>query len=666
MAERFSARLRQQLSWSTRGRSRGKLRALQARRLGLEALEKRELLSASVDLSANQLMIQFKPNVSEAAKAAAISSVGGTLKQKILTAPMQAAGKGELAVVTLPKSMSVTNAVARLRANTAVAFSEADCVVKPLAVSADLYYTNGTLWGMYGATAQPPNNQLTVNQYGSHASEVWAGQAGPGWSGPATGSRSIVVGIIDEGIDYNHPDLAPNIWTNPGESGLDAFGQDKQTNGVDDDGNGFVDDVHGWDFYYDDNTVFDGVIPGDGIDEHGTHVAGTIGAVANNQGVVGVNWNVQMISVKFLGPFGGLTSDAVAAVDYLTMLKTRYNVNIVASNNSWGGGGYSQALFDAIARAAKAGIVFVAAAGNSAMNNDVTPFYPACYDVSSVAGYDNVISVAATDSSGRLAFFSHYGATTVDLGAPGVNIMSTLPFNRYAAWDGTSMAAPHVTGAIALYASVHPNASAGSLRQSVLGSAMPTASLRNRTATGGRLDISQMRDFPPSVTLGPDVSVLEGNRGYTKMGFTVTLSYPAPSQVTIAYHTVDSTARAGQDYISARTALIIPAGQTRGTIDISVIGDTVREQDERFFLHLDSATGATLSARRSATGTIRNDDAAPARSASGVATAGMRLDSNSVDMLLASTLASDRRKQTSATQSSSPNALLADLYYRDR
>src|SRR5881394_1501161 len=174
-----------------------------------------------------------------------------------------------------------------------------------------------------------------------------------------TGSSDLVVGVIDSGIDYNHPDLAPNMWTNPFEIPGD---------GIDNDGNGYIDDVHGWDFLEGNNSIYDGT-----GDDHGTHVTGTIAATGGNgAGVAGVNWNATYISGKFLGANGGSTAGAIKAIDYFSDLKQRHGLDIVALNNSWGGGGYSQGLHDAIIRAAKAGILFVAAAGNSGANNDTT------------------------------------------------------------------------------------------------------------------------------------------------------------------------------------------------------------------------------------------------------------------------------------------------------
>ncbi len=282
-----------------------------------------------------------------------------------------------------------------------------------------------------------------------------------------TGSRTVVIAVIDSGVDVNHPDLAGNIWQNPGEI---------PGNGIDDDGNGFVDDVSGWDFVSNDNRPQDD-------NGHGTHVAGILGAVGNNAaGIAGVNWQVSILPLKFLDDSGsGSTADAIAAMNYVATLRGQ-GVNIVAANNSWGGGGFSSAMRSAISRLGDLDVTFVAAAGNEGTNSDATPAYPASYDL------PNVISVAAIDRQGRLAGFSNYGQTAVDLAAPGVSIYSTTPGNSYATYSGTSMAAPYVSGVVGLLAAAAPSATAADIRTAILETVAPMAELGGRMVTGGLLN----------------------------------------------------------------------------------------------------------------------------------------------------------------------------------
>ncbi len=278
----------------------------------------------------------------------------------------------------------------------------------------------------------------------------------------ATGG-DVLVAVIDTGVDYTHPDLAANIWSNPGEI---------PGNGVDDDGNGFVDDVHGYDFANGDPDPRDD-------NNHGTHVAGIIAAAGDNgQGVVGVNWRARIMALKFMDANGrGSTSAAIQALDYAVRMGAR------VSNNSWGGGGFSRALQDAIAAAGRAGHLFVAAAGNDGVNADRSPHYPSGYTL------DNIVSVAATDDADRLAGFSNYGAASVDLGAPGVAIESTLRNNRYGSLSGTSMATPYVTGAAALLLAANPGLTVAQLKAALLDNVDPIAALRGRSVTGGRLNL---------------------------------------------------------------------------------------------------------------------------------------------------------------------------------
>ena len=273
-----------------------------------------------------------------------------------------------------------------------------------------------------------------------------------------TDNQALVL-VIDTGVDYNHPDLYPNIWHNPGET---------PGNGIDDDRNGFVDD------YYGINAI---TRSGNPLDDngHGTHVAGIIAASGNNgKGIVGVNWNAKIVGAKFLDANGsGSLANAITALNYGIALKAAGH-NIVVSNNSWGGGSYSSALASAIAAAEKAGILFVASAGNSAANNDTTGTYPANYD------YPNVISVASITSSNTLSSFSNYGATAVDIAAPGSSIYSTYPNSRYTSLSGTSMAAPQVSGLALLAQSMCD----GKLSVAQMKTALLSGAVRNTNLTG--------------------------------------------------------------------------------------------------------------------------------------------------------------------------------------
>jgi hypothetical protein len=411
----------------------------------------------------DQLVVGYVAGADRQERERARGRADATFTERVVAG---AADRREVELVRIPAGKNRAEARRELEADPAVAYAEPNWTLTHQATSTDPYYTDGSLWGMYGDATSP------ANQYGSQAGEAWA--AG------STGSASVYVGVIDEGIQFTHPDLDSQVWSNPFDP----------SDGVDNDGNGYVDDVHGWDFAGDDNTIYDGGRSGN-TDDHGTHVSGTIGAEANNgAGVVGVNWDVTLISGKFLGRRGGTLVDAVRAVDYFTDLKTRHGLNIVATNNSWGGGGFSQSLLDAITRGAQADILFVAAAGNSGSDNDTDASYPSNYDTTAGAGYDAVIAVAAIDKTGALASFSQYGATTVDLGAPGVGVWSTTARNTYSSYNGTSMATPHVTGGAALYASTHPDASAAQIKTAILGSTAPTASLGSKTVTGGRLNVS--------------------------------------------------------------------------------------------------------------------------------------------------------------------------------
>ncbi len=317
--------------------------------------------------------------------------------------------------------------------------------------------------------AMTPNDTRYGELYGLHNT----GQIISGFSGIADadidapeawditqGNPSVVVGIIDSGIDYTHPDLVNNLFINPGEI---------PGNGLDDDGNGFIDDFRGWNFVAGTNNPMDD-------NSHGTHVAGTIAAAGNNNlGVIGVAPQVKVVALKFLdsGGFGSI-ANAISAVNYANGLRDR-GVNIVMTNNSWGGGAYSTALEAAINGHRTRNMLFVAAAGNDNYNNDASPSYPASYSP------DNVIAVAATDNRDGKASFSQWGLNSVDIAAPGVSTLSTVPGGGYGYKNGTSMASPHVAGVAALLYSANPWASYQQIRDAIFNGGDPNAAF---AATG--------------------------------------------------------------------------------------------------------------------------------------------------------------------------------------
>ncbi len=355
-----------------------------------------------------------------------------------------------------PKSKpELKERIRALMATGAFKYVEPDYELTTSLTPTDARFTDGTLWGL----------KNTGQSGGVVGADVNAEAA---WN-ITTGAAGVIVAVIDTGIRYTHQDLATQMWVNPDEI---------PNNGLDDDGDGYVDNVHGI------NAIIDSGNPMDDND-HGTHCAGTIGAAANSGGPhVGVAWTVQLMACKFLDANGsGNTSDAIECINFAVANGAR------VLNNSWGGGPFQQALFDAIASARDQGVLFVAAAGNGGAdgvgdNNDTAPSYPASYAV------DNVISVAAVNRANQLADFSNFGQNSVHLGAPGVDIYSSTSGadNEYQVFDGTSMATPHVSGVAALVLAQTPGITYSELRQRILQGAVPIPALAGKTQTGGRLN----------------------------------------------------------------------------------------------------------------------------------------------------------------------------------
>ena len=357
---------------------------------------------------------------------------------------------GNLQIVKLPPGLSVEKAIEHYQRSGMVEYAEPDYELHVLLTPNDPNYLDGTLWAMNnnGQNGGTPDADID-------APEAWDTR---------TAANPVIVAVIDTGARYTHEDLAANIWSNTCVS--------CPVNGV----------VYNND-YYGINAIAN---TGDPWDDHfhGTHVSGTIGGVGNNgKGVVGVAWNVRIMALKFLNSSGfGSTSDAIECINYGIVKGAKI------MSNSWGGGGYDQALFDAIAAARDADIIFVAAAGNNGSNNDTTPTYPASYAL------NNILAVAATDRNDLLASFSNYGATSVELGAPGVNIYSTYNTSdsAYNTLSGTSMATPHVSGALALLRAQFPELNYSQAIAELLATVDPIPSLTGKTVTGGRLNLQKL------------------------------------------------------------------------------------------------------------------------------------------------------------------------------
>jgi subtilisin family serine protease len=435
----------------------------------------------------DEIVIKFQDNVSKEAIQAVQQELGASISRIIPSLNIQ--------LWKIPDGLTVERVIEQYGNDQRIQFVEPNYMENQLAsgtpVSASPPLTPNdpgfvSQWALNntGQTGGTPNADI-------NAPEAWGALQGWGW---LTAGGSAVVGVIDTGIDYTHPDLINNIWTNPGEIA---------GNSIDDDLNGYIDDVNGWDFFNNDNTPLD-------INGHGTHVSGIIAADTNNNiGIAGVTHNTTKIMP--LQIFNSYNSVAIPTSDFNIAAAIAYSTDNGAdlTNNSWGGIGYSNVIYSAIQAADTAGKLFVTASGNYSSNNDTTSFYPANYNL------NNIISVASTDHDDQLSWFSNYGLTTVDLGAPGSNIYSTLPTNNvfspgnmYGVVSGTSMAAPYVSGAAALILATrrsrsmidplflaNPNATVPQMLGFILNNGVDyILSLSGQTVTGGRLDLFKIVD----------------------------------------------------------------------------------------------------------------------------------------------------------------------------
>jgi subtilisin family serine protease len=473
-----------------------------------------------------------------------------------------------------------------------------------------------------------PNDPGFLQQWDLHNSGQSGGNYDADMDMPAawsvsTGSMATVVAVLDSGVDYTDPDLYLNIWLNPGEipggiqanltdadadgvitfrdlnapanagsvtdvngngyiDGGDLLHDSRWANGIDGDGNGKVDDLIGWDFHDNDND------PQATVESHGTQQAKTIGAMTNNGvGTAGINWAVSLMPVR-IRSVGGTNTDlinanAAAGIDYAVAS------GAPISNNSWhaAGGGYvfSQDIYDAIRRAQLAGHLFIGGAGNDRTNNDVSPFYPASYDL------DNMISATIVNGSGQL--LGNYGANTVDLAV--------------SSDGGSSTASSHTTGVAALLKTLHPEWTYGQIKNRILSTVDSLPSLTGKTVTGGTLNAATA--LAATSILVSDPSVIEGNSGTTQMIFTVTRVGDDTGSVTLNWSTANGTAAGGSDYVAAAGQVtFLPSGTNTQTIAISINGDLAIEPLETFFLNLSVASGNVVLADEQAQGTILDDD----------------------------------------------------------
>lgn len=404
-----------------------------------------------------EVLVKFRPGTSDARIQSVLSPRGS-----ITLGRFYAAQKREDIIhrVKIREGLEVMEAVSQYRLDPTVEHVQPNFIYRFYTSPDDTLFPEQ--WGLHNT------GQTVYGITGTQDADIDAPEA---WT-IATGSHDIVIAVIDTGVAYNHPDLLDNIWVNPGEVAGDE---------LDNDGNGYIDDIYGWDFFDDDNDPLD-----DAVDGHGTHVAGIIGAVGNNGiGVSGVNWNVSIMAIKIGGAEGfGTTLTGVSAINYAVENGAR------VINASWGGYDFDQLLYDTIQAAGNAGALFVAATGTAGSDSDAIPSYPDGFDL------QNIISVAATDQNDDLSttnvagatFSSNYGADSVDVSAPGVNVLSATTGDNYIYMDGTSAASSFVTGLAGLLLSVNPDLTVAQLKELILDGVDPKPGLAGRLVTGGRIN----------------------------------------------------------------------------------------------------------------------------------------------------------------------------------
>lgn len=411
-------------------------------------------------------------------------------------------GETQIYVATEDKKAPLDDAAIKdLLASGIIEIFEPDYILKLHVTPNDTRFNE--LWGLHNTGASGGTADVDID-----GPEAWDINTGSG----------VVIGVIDTGVLYSHPDLSQNMWVNSRET----------ANGIDDDGNGVIDDIYGYNAAANNGNPLDD-------NGHGTHCAGTIAATANNAaGVAGIAYGAKIMALKFMNASGsGSTSDAIETINYAIAQK-QSGVNIRVLSNSWGGGSSSNALQTAISNANSNGILFVAAAGNESANNDSVPSFPANYNIA------NVISVASVDRAGNLSSFSNYGVNKVHVAAPGSSILSTVLGNSYASYSGTSMATPHVAGVAALLFSKEPSISVDTVKSRIISSVKPLSSLNNLVKSGGMVSASRAlgsTQLPPPPTTSVSYSMQSISSSYdSTLGTRISVADDAKIPVTLPFN----------------------------------------------------------------------------------------------------------------------------------
>lgn len=451
---------------------------------------------------------------------------------------------------------------------------EPDFIVYKSTTPDDPSFENGTQWNFnnFGQSGGTAGADISTTE---------------GWE-IRTDASTVLVGVVDTGIRTTHQDLIGNLWNNPAEI---------PGNGIDDDRNGVIDDIHGF------NAIDDNGDPSD-FDGHGTHVSGIVGAQGNNDlGVTGVAWDVQLMGLRFLGAQGGFTSDAIEAIDYGRV----HGVDIL--NNSWGGGGFSNTLLNAIQRAEDADILFVVAAGNDSSNNDTSPSFPASYTL------DSIVSVASSTRTDALSDFTNFGATSVDLAAPGSTILSTFNAsdNNFATLSGTSMASPHVAGAAAILRAEFPDENFAEIKARLLDTVDVIPAFVGTSLTGGRLNLlgalqNQAIPNPGVLAFGQGSTSVVETAG--SLAIIVNRNVGTSGAITVNYQANSGSASLGSDFGSSSGTLTWADGDaTERIINVPILDDADSEDSEGFTIDLSGPTGeAVLGGGGSIAVTILDDE----------------------------------------------------------